>query len=150
MTKFNQSMYSRMRAKKNEPFSNLGAKTVKVTDKSASVTPATPATPSVETTRTASPTTLIEEIIPQWKRQQIGDKGKEKADSCSSSVWDDAGVTMTRAHETFFVEEMKVFLGLSPSELVGRHLHKLVQVMHLCKFILSSLPPFFLDRKSVV
>ena len=49
---------------------------------------------------------------------------------------------MTRAHETFFVEEMKVFSGLSPSELVGRHLHKLVQVMHLCKFI--SFPYLFI------
>ena len=60
--KFNHSMYTRMRAKKNEPLSNLGAKNVKVTDKGASVTPTTPVTPSVKTTRTASPTTSIEEI----------------------------------------------------------------------------------------
>ena len=46
--------------------------------------------------------------------------------------------------ETFTAEEMKVFSGSSPSELVGCHLHKLVQVMHLCKFILSFFSFFFL------
>ena len=85
-TKFNQSMYARMRAKKNEPLSNLRAKNVKVTNKGASVTPATPATPGIETAWTASPTTLVEEIHPQWKRQRIGDKKKEKADSHSFNV----------------------------------------------------------------
>ena len=66
--KFNQSLYVWMRAKKNMPLSNLGAKNVKVTDKGASVTFATPVTPGVETTRMASPTTSIEEIPPQRKR----------------------------------------------------------------------------------
>ena len=95
--KFNQSMYARMRAKKNEPLSNLGAKNVKVTDKGASVKPATPVTPGVKMTRTASPTTSIEEIPPQWKSQRTGEKEKEKADSRWSNVWDDAGVAMARA-----------------------------------------------------
>ena len=85
-TKFDQSMYTRMRAKKNEPLSNLGAKNVKVTDKDASITPATPVTPGIETARTASPITLVEEIPPQQKRQQTGDKEKEKADFCSFSI----------------------------------------------------------------
>ena len=71
-------MYTRMRDKKNEPFSNLGAKTVKVTDKSASVTPATPATPSVETTRTASPTTLIEEIILNERGSRLVIRGRKR------------------------------------------------------------------------
>ena len=75
-----------MRAKKNKPFSNLGAKNVKVTDKSASVTPATPATLGIETARIASPATSVEKIIPQRKRQWVGDKGKEKADSRPSNV----------------------------------------------------------------
>ena len=123
-----------MRAKKNEPLSNLGAKNVKVMDKGASVTPVTPITPSVETARTASPTTSIEEIPPQRKRQWIGDKEKEKADSRSSNIWDDAGVAIARAQEIFTADEMKVFSGLSPSGFVGRHLHKLVQVMSSCKF----------------
>ena len=68
-TKFDQSMYARMRAKKNEPLSNLGAKNVKVTDKGAFVTPATPVTPGIEMARMASPITLVEEIPPQQKRQ---------------------------------------------------------------------------------
>ena len=60
--KFNQSMYARMRAKKNERLSNLEAKNVKVKDKGASITLATLVTPGIETARTASPTTSIEEI----------------------------------------------------------------------------------------
>ena len=78
-----------MRAKKNKPLSNLRAKNVKVTDKGASVTLATPATSSIEITRIASPTTSVEEIPPQRKRQRIGDKEKEKASSYSSNVWGD-------------------------------------------------------------
>ena len=57
-----------MRAKKNKPLSNLGAKNVKVMDKGASVAPTTPITPSIEMARKASPTTSVEEIPPQWKR----------------------------------------------------------------------------------
>ena len=30
---------------------------------------------------------------------------------------------------------MKVFLGTSPNEVVGHHLHKFIQVMYLCEFI---------------
>ena len=52
-----------MRAKKNEPLSNLGAINVLVMDKGAFVNPATPATPGTKTMRTASPATLVEEII---------------------------------------------------------------------------------------
>ena len=128
-----------MRAKKNEPLSNLGAKNVKVIDKDASVTPATLATPGIKTAMTASLTTSVEEIPPQWKRQRIGDKEKEKADARSSNVWGDAGVTMARAQDIFTTDEMKVFSGLSPSELVGRHLHKFVQVMRA-----NSIFPSFL------
>ena len=36
---------------------------------------------------------------------------------------------------------MKVFSSTSPNKVVGRHLHKLIQVMYLCKFIFSF--PFF-------
>ena len=68
-----------MRAKKNEPLSNLGARTVRVMDKGASITPATPATPGTKTTRTVSLATSVEEIIPlQNKRQCTRDKLKIK------------------------------------------------------------------------
>ena len=43
-TKFNQGMYARIRAKKNEPLYNLGAKAVQVVKKGVFVTPATPNT----------------------------------------------------------------------------------------------------------
>ena len=67
-------------------------------DKGAFVTPATPATPGTEMTRTASPATSVEEIIPlQNKRPHTGDKLKEKVDSGSSSVWDDARVAQAQA-----------------------------------------------------
>ena len=126
----------------------LGQKNVRVMDKGASATPAPLVTPGTETARTASLTTLVKEILPQRKRQWTSDKGKDKANSNSFSVWDDAGVMMAKAQETFTTEEMKAFSGSSPSELVNHHLHKLVQVMHLCKFILSSLPLFFFFLKS--
>ena len=96
-TKFNQGMYARIRAKKNEPHSNLGAKAVWVMDKGASITSATPATLGTKVMRTASPATSVEEIIPQRKRQRTRDKGNDKADSHSSCVWDDAGVAQVRA-----------------------------------------------------
>ena len=44
MTKFNQGMYARMRAKKNEPLYNLGAKAMCVVEKGVSLTPTTPST----------------------------------------------------------------------------------------------------------
>ena len=114
-----------MRAKKNDPLSNLGARNVRVMDKGASITPTTPATPGTEMMRIASPTTLVEEIIPlRNKRQCTRDKLKDNTDSQSSSVWDNAGV----AQEALIAEKMKVFLGTSPNEVVGSHLHKLIQV----------------------
>ena len=127
-----------MKAKKNEPLSNIGARTMQVMNKGASVTPTTPATSGTETTTTASLATSIEEIIPLWnKRQRIGDNLKYKANSRSFSVWDDVGVTLARAQETFITEEMKVFSSMSPNKVMGCHLHTLVQVMYLCKFIFS-------------
>ena len=67
-TKFNQGMYSRMRAKKNESLSNLGTKGVRVMEKGIPVTIATPSTPAVKSARTASPATSIEEIPPQQSK----------------------------------------------------------------------------------
>ena len=132
-TKFNQGMYSKMRAKKNEPLSNLDARTVRVVEKGVSVTPTTL---DIETTKTASLATSTEEITLLRKKQRVADKGKNKADSRSSSVWDDVGLALARAQEAFTTEELRVFSGMSPNKVVGRHLHKLVQVVYLYKFIL--------------
>ena len=71
-TKFNKDMYAKTRPKKDEPLSSIGKKGVRVTGKGPSVTPVTSATPivsAVETVRTASPTTSVEEIpTPSSKR----------------------------------------------------------------------------------
>ena len=53
-TKFNQSMYAWMRAKKNEPLSSLRAKIVRVMEKGDPVTITTPSTPGTEAVRMAS------------------------------------------------------------------------------------------------
>ena len=63
-TKFNQRMYTLMRAKKNEHLSNLRAKTVHVMEKGDLVTTAIPSTPGPEMVRTASLATSVEEVTP--------------------------------------------------------------------------------------
>ena len=55
-----------MRSKKDEPLSNIGKKTVCVTRKGPFVIPVAsvnPVVPGAETTRTASPSTSIEELL---------------------------------------------------------------------------------------
>ena len=87
-----------MRAKKNEPLSNLKARIMRVVEKGTSVTPATLATLGMETMRTASLATSVEEIIPlRSKKRRTRDKLNDKADSRSSSIWDDSGVALARA-----------------------------------------------------
>ena len=59
-TKFNKDMYAKMRAKKDEPLSNIGKKTARITGRGSFAVPATSITPitfGVKTTRTASPST---------------------------------------------------------------------------------------------
>ena len=73
-TKFNQSMYAQMGAKKNEPLSSLEAKNVLVTEKGGPVTTATPSTLGTEAVRTAFLDTSVEKTNPQSKRQRTGDK----------------------------------------------------------------------------
>ena len=87
-TKFNKDMYAKMRAKKGEPLSNIGKKTVRVIGRGSSSVPATSVTPVVsgaETTRITSPLTSVEELpTPVSKRPRLSKKEKEKADPCSS------------------------------------------------------------------
>ena len=63
--KFNQEMYAKMRARKNEPLSNLRKRVVRVMEKG---TPITLVTSIPEVTRTTSPATSVEEITPRLKR----------------------------------------------------------------------------------
>ena len=137
-TKFNKDMYAKMRSKKDKPLSNIRKRTVRVTGKGPLVTPTASITPivsGIETARIASPTTLIEEIpTPASKRPRVTDKGKEKVDSCSSCVWDDMELAMERAHGVVIAEDLKVFFGTPFNEVATCHVHKLVQVTHLCNF----------------
>ena len=58
-TKFNQEMYARMKAKKNEPLSSLEKKVVRVVEKGTSITPITSV---LEVMRMASPMNFLEEL----------------------------------------------------------------------------------------
>ena len=99
-----------------------------VVEKGVSVTPLAPV---AKPTGTASPATSVEEISPLPKRQRMVDKGKEKATSQSSSVWDDLDLMLTRAQDAFTIEELKVFSGVPSNKIVNRYIYKLVQVMYL-------------------
>ena len=86
-------------------------------------------------TRTASPATSVEKIAtPISKKPRLVDKGKEKVDSLPSSVWDDVGLVVERAHKVITIEDLKVFFGMPSNKVVARHIHKFVQVIYLCNF----------------
>ena len=142
-TKFNKDMYARMKSKKDEPFSAIGAKSVRVTERWTPILTALPSTPTPVTVGTTLPTPLVEELTPQHKKPRTADKQKEKLDSRSSSVWDDAGVALAHAHNVFSIDDMKAFSGVFANEVIGHHLHKLVQVPVQVSTFRSSLSPFF-------
>ena len=92
-SKFNKDMYTKMRAKKDKPLSNIGKKTVRITGRGSPAIPATSTTPvasSAEMTRTASPSTSIEELPTLVsKRPRLSSKEKEKVDPRMSTIWSD-------------------------------------------------------------
>ena len=130
MTKFNKDMYAKMRSKKDKPLSSIGKKGVRVMGKGPSVTPVTSTTPivsGVETVRTASPATSVEEIpTPSSKRPRILGKEKEKVDSHSSTVWGDEGLAVDRAHGVVTAEDLKVFTDVPFNVVANQQVHKLV------------------------
>ena len=134
-TKFNKDMYAKMRSKKDEPLSSIGKKGVHVTRKGPFVTAVASATPivsNVETARMVSPTTSVEEIPTPSKRPHLTVKEKEKADSRSSTVWDDKGLVVERAHGVVTVEDLKAFSSVPFNVVVNQHVHKLVQIKCSC------------------
>ena len=137
-TKFNKDIYAKMRAKKDEPLSNIGKKTVRVIRKGPSIVPVASVTPvvsSAETTKTASPLTSVEELPTLVsKRPRLSDKEKEKADPRSSTVWSDERLAVDRAHRVVTAEDLKVFSGVLFNNVASRHIHKLVQARCLCNF----------------
>ena len=128
MTKFNKDMYVRMRSKKDEPLSAIRTKSVRITNRGTPILTALPSSPTSVPAGVASLISLVEELPPRNKRLRVGEKQKEKVDSRPSSIWDDAGVSVARAQDTFSADEMKVFSGVQADDVARCHLHKLVQV----------------------
>ena len=150
MTKFNKDMYAKMRSKKDEPLSNLGKKVVRVTGQGSTPTPIPPI--ALEMTRTASPTTSIEEIVtPGSKRQRVASKGKEKkkADAFSSTIWDDERLALDRAHEVVTPADLRALSDMSLNDIASSHVHKLVQVRSSSTFFLFILFYFFFTDDSI-
>ena len=137
-TKFNKDMYTKMRAKKDEPLSNIGKKTVRITRRGSPAVPATSITPvasGVEMTRTASPSTSIEELPTlASKRPHLSSKEKEKADPRTSTIWSDERLAVDRAHGVITAEDLKVFTRVPSNTMASRHVHRLVQVRSSCGF----------------
>ena len=127
-TKFNKDMYARMRGKKDEPLSAIRTKSVRITDRGVPILSALPSSPTSAPAKGTSPTLSVEKVPPRNKRLRAGENQKEKVNSRPSYVWDDVGVSMARAQETFNVDELKVFFGVPADDVARRHLHKLIQV----------------------
>ena len=89
-TKFNKDVYAKMRAKKDEPLSNIGKKAMRIMGRGSpaiSITSVTPVVSGAKTTRTASPSTSLEELpTPASKRPRLSSKDKEKVDSRTSTI----------------------------------------------------------------
>ncbi|XP_065626777.1 uncharacterized protein LOC136066415 [Quercus suber] len=136
MMKFNKDLYAKMRSKKDEPLSNLGKKTVRVTGRGTPVALAAFVHPIVsvgEMTRTASPTVSLEEIggTPVSKRPRLSEKGKEKekADSRPSTIWNDEKMAVDRAHEVVIAADLKALSDVPLSGVAAGHVHKIIQVL---------------------
>ena len=146
-TKFNKDMCAKMRrSKKDEPLSSIGKKGVRVTGKGPSVilvTSATPIVSAVETVKTASPATSVEEILtPSSKRLRTPGKERERADSYSSIMWSDGGLAMDRAHRVVTAEDLKALNGVPFNVVANQQVHKLIQVIRLCVLFSVLLRPY--------
>ena len=139
-TKFNKDMYAKMRAKKDEPLSNIGKKAMHITRRGSPAIPVTSVTPVIsgaETTRTASPSTSLEELpTPASKRPRLSSKDKEKANSRTSTIWSDERLAVDRAHGVITANDLKVFSRVPSNTVASRHVHRLVQVRGSSSFFL--------------
>ena len=141
-SKFNKEMYNKIKGKKNEPLSSIGQKRLRITNKEkekekekeeverGSSTPAF----DLDEGLAASPGISVEEVARPFKKQKVVSKGKEKV---GASVWSDAGTAMDRANKLFTPGEMREVTSVPSHEMVSRHVHKLVQVIHhtFCPFL---------------
>ena len=55
-------------------------------------------------------------------------KDKEKANSHLSTVWDNEGLAVERAHGVVTAEDLKAFCGVPFNVVANQQVHKLVQV----------------------
>ena len=137
-----------MRAKKDEPLSNIGKKAVRITGRGSPAVPAASVTSVaswVETTRTASPLTSIEELPTlASKRPHLLSKEKEKVDSRTSTIWSDDRLALDRAHGVITADDLKVFSEVPSNTVANRHVHRLVQVRSSCFFFFFFLTLFLL------
>ena len=131
-SKFNKEMYKKIKEKKNEPFSSIGQKKLRFTDKEKEkekereMVERGSSTPILELDgQEASPGISIEEVARPLKRLKVGGKGMEKV---GSSIWSDAEAAVDRVNEFFTLGEMKEISSTPSHEMVSRHVHKLVQV----------------------
>ena len=92
-TKFNQELYAKIKAKKNETLSSIGTWRLKVVEKEKEkeVTKKGSSTPTLDEGRTASPGVSIKEVIPHTKKCKTRNKGKEKV---GANIWADAGTVV--------------------------------------------------------
>ena len=65
------------------------------------------------------------------KKPCVADKRKEKVSLRSSSILDNANLALTRAQDAFTTNKLKVLFGVPSNEIVGRHVHKLIQLILL-------------------
>ena len=141
-TKFNKDMYAKMRAKKDQPLSNIGKKAVRIMGRGSPavlVTSVTPVVSGAETMRTASPLTSLEELpTPASKRPRLSSKDKEKVDSRTSTIWSDERLAVVRAHGVITADDLKVFSGVPSNTVASHHVHRLVQVRGFFFFKHSS------------
>ena len=132
-SKFNKEMYRKIKDKKNEPLSSIGQRRLRITDKEREkekeVVERGSSTPALDQDKglAASPGISVEEVARPFKKQKVARKGKEKV---GASVWSDAETAMDHANELLTPGEMREITSVPSHEMVSRHIHKLVQVIH--------------------
>ena len=109
---------------------------MRITRRGSFAVPATSITlvaSGAETTRTASPSTSIEELSTP-KRPRLSLKEKEKVDPRTSTIWSDERLAVDRAHGVIIAEDLKVFSGVPFNTVTSRHVYRLVQIRSSCDF----------------
>ena len=130
-TKFNQELFAKIKAKKNESLSSIGQRRVKVIEKEKEkekekeTTKKGSSTLALDKGWTASPDLSLEEVTLGAKKRKNRDKRKGKV---GASIWTDARMALVRATEVMTPNELKEISGMPSHEMVDHHVHKLVQV----------------------